>query len=717
MDSYRLIINNYDLSTSDIEQTTDYTGFTVIKAPKGPCTPVRISASNTSKIQDIFGVASSDYPDLYEVTSFNAGYDVYVSAPYSSATVPAAVVTAEGVFPLATPIAYNDAVENLINGSADDSDSESGLSVGDENSILKDTRYPEENLGIGNDAEVDSYPSYKNNCLVVTTGLTMEQLITKSDGSTYSFINGTFTIKNIPSGGISEASADLKVSGNLLSLIVNNKEVGYLIKKTEKENPSKSSRLDITDVEDHSSTVCLVFEGTSEADRLDLTSSIIQALAEESIRENIKTYWASPITDDNVKGIIIPKYPSARPLHISFSSFNRNRNYSSLDPSSRNILKMTVYEEGAFHNESHPVTITGSLNSSAQDANGAYIGFTTNNSSYSDQDLIYVYSMDNKGFTANDKGTFRSITKYPAITLEGGTRISGDGASLYEKGWEKAQDEEYSSVDIFFDSQRHTSQPSESGSFFTLYNYHPLAGYIFNYTPSNINSISEPLAYGANYWNICNEAIINLSNSDKIISPMTGVRSLMQCKIIENRWGGVAPMYLNSGTPAVGGQLSLSGLYRLRYKYRKDEQEHLDEMNFNPVIQDHSYGVMVVGQKTCKAGEITDWSYIGHVSAFLNFQREVREQVMIPQLGKPNNPYYRTLRKEQVTQLLSKRLEGNNRIWAEASVDTSEAAGCNDIQAQRARKFLINVRVKVDIFSEYVELNFTNVDQSMSATE
>ena len=120
---------------------------------------------------------------------------------------------------------------------------------------------------------------------------------------------------------------------------------------------------------------------------------------------------------------------------------------------------------------------------------------------------------------------------------------------------------------------------------------------------------------------------------------------------------------------------------------------------------------MVVGQKTCKSGEVTDWSYIGHVCSFLEFQREVKEQVMIPQLGKPNNPRYRELRKEQVERLLSPRIESNNRIWAEAIVDTSTAAGVNDTQAQRARKFVINVKVKVDIYSEYVTLNFTNVAQ------
>ena len=88
------------------------------------------------------------------------------------------------------------------------------------------------------------------------------------------------------------------------------------------------------------------------------------------------------------------------------------------------------------------------------------------------------------------------------------------------------------------------------------------------------------------------------------------------------------------------------------------------------------------------------------------FIKQIRKNVMFPQIGKKNNPYYRTLRKEQVQQYLRDRISGPDRIWSEGIVDTSTADGVNDINAQRARKFVIKVSVKVDTFSEYVELNF-----------
>jgi hypothetical protein len=177
---------------------------------------------------------------------------------------------------------------------------------------------------------------------------------------------------------------------------------------------------------------------------------------------------------------------------------------------------------------------------------------------------------------------------------------------------------------------------------------------------------------------------------------------------VDVKRGGVAPMYLNAA--GVGGQLPVSVL-KATYNYSADQQTALDVANYNPIIFHPAYGVMATSQKTCKAGEMSDWSFIGHMSAFLKFQRDVRDIVMIPQIGKPNNPTYREMRGNQVRSLLRPRLEGSDRIWASAVVDTTNIN--NDPEVLNARKFIIDVRVKVDIFSEEVSLVFTNVDQSV----
>lgn len=731
MDSYRLIINNNDLSTSSIEQTTSVCGYTVIKAPKGPKTPIRIPANSAAKIKDIFGEASTEYPEIYEATTFNTNYDLYISAPYTSCEMPYGVITKDGVFLAQGKLDYNDSLEKAINEDDIGELTQSNLGVvGDDTiTILKDLRYPKATLGqkpnistqIGFEAE-----SINNaQSIIYKTGLTLEQLI----GSTEFKPNVTIPIVI---RGIGNEDVELTIYNESISdngkdaswKIKDGREktVGHLGEKAENYPTLKANKASDNDekFENTDKEVVIVLTGAAD-EASSLKESTIITYAQPDNLKKLSAYIKSEVKPDEVYGIITSKYPTSSALHITFGAFDENRGFSSKTPAARNTLKITAYEDGAFHNVSHPVTFTGSLDRQATDANGSYIGFTSANSSYAAQDLVFVYSFN--AFKEASELSNVGLTQYAPLTLEGGVKSVKDdekGKDIYTYGWEEAKNEDYSVVDVFFDAQRHNNtDPCET--FRGLAKYHPLSGFIFNRTIEPNDNITTtlsnatPLDYGENYWNICNEAIVDLgSYGGRIISPITGARAAMQCRIIENRYGGVAPMYLNSGTPSMGGQLTVPGICKMRFKYSKDIQRSIDELNYNTAVMDHTYGVMVVNQRTCKSGATTDWSYIGHVCSFINFQREVRTQVMIPQLGKPNNPYYRELRREQVLKLLEKRLEGNNRIWAEASVDTSTAAGCNDVQAQKAKKFIINVKVKPDIYSEFVELNFTNVDPDMA---
>ena len=729
MDSYRLIINNNDLSTSSIEQTTSVCGYTVIKAPKGPKTPIRIPANSAAKIKDIFGEASTEYPEIYEATTFNTNYDLYISAPYTSCSIPYGVITKDGVFLAQGKLEYSDSLEKAVNEDDVGELTLTNLGVTDDSiSILKDLRYPKATLGqkpnistqIGFEAEsIDNVQS-----IIYKTGLTLEQLIGSAEFKTSVTI--PIVIRGIGNGDVELTIYNEQVSDNGKDASwkikdEGNKIVGHLGEKAENYPILTANKASDNDekFENTDKEVVIVLTGAAD-EASSLKESTIITYAQPDNLKKLSAYIKSEVEQNEVYGIITSKYPTSSALHITFGAFDENRGFSSKTPAARNTLKITAYEDGAFHNVSHPITFTGSLDRQATDANGSYIGFTSANSSYAAQDLVFVCPI--KAFKEPSELGNVGLTQYAPLTLEGGVKSVKDGTDkdIYTSGWEEAKNEDYSVVDVFFDAQRHNNtDPCET--FRGLAKYHPLSGFIFNKTIEPNDNITTtlsnatPLDYGENYWNICNEAIVDLgSYGGRIISPITGARAAMQCRIIENRYGGVAPMYLNSGTPSMGGQLTVPGICKMRFKYPKDIQRSIDELNYNTAVMDHTYGVMVVNQRTCKSGATTDWSYIGHVCSFINFQREVRTQVMIPQLGKPNNPYYRELRREQVLKLLEKRLEGNNRIWAEASVDTSTAAGCNDVQAQKAKKFIINVKVKPDIYSEFVELNFTNVDPDMA---
>ena len=825
MDSNRLILNDYDLSTATENYSTEVVGYTVVKAPKGPTKPVRIPANSSAMLKDIFGSSSEEYPELYEVETFNKEYDIYVSAPYTSATVPVAYLTPHGVVKGSQNVAYTSQIEQYIEDgtylSEDSFETTSLLGslippkpAGDIKAYIP-VDYEINHLNsYGLTSEEDTYSKYVGDNkeyksfaggLAIKLGLSYDEVkgYKDNDGSIKVVDSeGTPTVKSLKKifegkdGKIGHFKYLKTDTGSQQIFVALAKSTDASLQTVDAEETTEDTSSSGTPSDGTSSGG--VADGTTPSqptpieyydmngDKRTTTDStlisnysytglvvILDGLTDTKYTKST-VYLTLNIAEKDIHAVILPKYPSKRKLHIDFTPFDALNLFNNPSVSDkRNVLSMTAYEVGSFHGISNPISgIVGSIDSDAVSASGTSLAFGAGNSLYNMQNLVCVYPV--KAFKDSDI-TNTSAKGYASIDLEGGTRLFGDekvkdadadkngtnagtegvestGSStreasttdetttdeattgstttakepieVHELGWEVAEDSEYSDVDIFFDSTRHNVDVSgtnvvlPNGKFFSLYKKHPLAGFIFNTTiaPSALKEEAKvkyttPLEYGANYWNICNEGLIVLGNG-KIISPLTGARALMQARIIENKFGGAAPMFTNTGSPAIGGVLSsIASISKLRYKYDKDMQSSLDTMNFNPVISDRNYGIMLTGQKTCKAGALTDWSYIGHVSAFLNFKREVRKYVMIPQLGKPNNPYYRELRKDQVLNILNRRLEGGNRIWAEGIVDTSTADGCNDALALKARKFVINVKVKVDIFSEYVELNFTNVDQ------
>lgn len=658
MDSQRLIINNYDLSTTSLTTTTTQTGFTVVKAPKGPITPVLISANSaqgaTKQMKEIFGDWSKDYPELYEVAQFiSAGYDCYVSAPYSEGTnIPIAYLTNRGVAEGLNRVPYTLDVENLVNGT-DEPVIDGITNITDDSvDVLYNINYPKTYFNAGTDAP-NAIPEY-NNGLVFSAGTALTAI-----DSNAMIIRNAF-------------GEDVRVTLSSSSVLDKN-----------------SISVGTADISNGKITI------TGSNDSSVITVDSVQKLQSNDARKDIVAFWEYSEAPTDIKAVIFPKYPSARNTVISFGDFTAPGK-DSTKATTRNELVFAAYDTGfgAYGNVGTISNCTVHLDTAATDEE------------YKNQNIIAVHV----------RGTFkdadlRAISGYPSVTLAGGTReLGGD---LHDLGWAAAQEDEYSDVDVFFESEIHNTAPDSTSPFFGLSAIHTLSGFVYNYTVSPSAIPATANNYGSSYWNICNLAKIEDSTKGSIWSPMTGSYSKMLCNIIKNRWGGVAPMYLNSA--GMGGQLQgMENVKALKYNYKKDAQMKLDAKNFNPVIKDSTYGVMVVGQKTSKAGAVTDWSYIGHVSAFLNFEKEIKNNVMIPQLGKANNDYYRALRAQQVEAYLAKRLQGSTRIWAAASVDTSTADGCNDAAARKARKFVINVKVKVDIFSEYVELNFVNVDQDMT---
>lgn len=186
-----------------------------------------------------------------------------------------------------------------------------------------------------------------------------------------------------------------------------------------------------------------------------------------------------------------------------------------------------------------------------------------------------------------------------------------------------------------------------------------------------------------------------------------GYIGLKLARIIEYRLGGAAPMW-NDDSNGLGGQLACSVL-KARWPFKDKATEIMDKKGINPIIYNSSDGVMVVSQRSTQdPTNTTDWSYLGHSMAFDLCKREIRDNVMRPQLGKLNNDYYQEIRQTQTEAILDKRISGSNPIWAAAECHIKDV---NTTQVKAQRKFAIKVRVQVNVFSEIVELSFENTAQ------
>lgn len=182
------------------------------------------------------------------------------------------------------------------------------------------------------------------------------------------------------------------------------------------------------------------------------------------------------------------------------------------------------------------------------------------------------------------------------------------------------------------------------------------------------------------------------------------------CRIIKERLGGAYPAGVNE-TGGIGGQLNRAVL-KAKYEFDSPKQEVLMNKGLNAVIYDTKLGLIVMGGYTTLSRDngLSDWCFLAHTLAFDLCRREIAEQVMTPQIFKPIDDYWMTARERTLKEILEKRTTGNRPIWDSAVYDIKKQ---QTAATKAARNFMIKVRVKVNVFAEYVTLTFENVGQSV----
>ena len=111
---------------------------------------------------------------------------------------------------------------------------------------------------------------------------------------------------------------------------------------------------------------------------------------------------------------------------------------------------------------------------------------------------------------------------------------------------------------------------------------------------------------------------------------------------------------------------------------------------------------MITSNKTTQDPNfLSDWSYLNYAMSFGIVKREIRDNVMIPQIMKPINDYYIGIRQGQTEAICQKRTDMKNKYWHKCEIDI---AGVNTKITKQQGLFVIKVTVIVTPLSEGVEL-------------
>jgi hypothetical protein len=180
-------------------------------------------------------------------------------------------------------------------------------------------------------------------------------------------------------------------------------------------------------------------------------------------------------------------------------------------------------------------------------------------------------------------------------------------------------------------------------------------------------------------------------------------------RIMKEKLGGVAPAGPND-SKALGGGLARS-VIEAKWHWKDSKLEELSKKGLNPITFEAGTGLQIRDHRTLQDPDnVTDWSYLGHSMSFDLCKREIRDQVMAPQLFKRINDYYFDIRQKQTDVILAKRLTGKDPIWTKAVCKIKDPA-VNNETTKAQRNFVIRVDVWATPYSETVTLVFTTKAQ------
>lgn len=675
IETNRLIFTNEDLSTSLAPASTQYSGYMVVKAPKGTTLPQRFPKNSAAKILARIGAPSSTYPGIQEALDYNQYYDLWISAPpgtmagksnYYGGAYVTTLASLEPFYQVEDPENPN-FLAHILAGYQQSSAFADGISVNyvpeaaPVNATIVIDDIPEDYIDLAGDFVI-SWPN--PNGTATQTSYTF-------DIGTMTAGEGPLNIGAVQVGTIGEGT----IQGYKLTLT---HTLGTLDLHT-----------DAAWLTSHEAQIQLAYD-------IDIEDYVIMSFYQTSPRSavttlTIKDVDVAPTITQNGETITNPMY-NTMTFSISERPYAAGALYTSkdyvvsTDPLKVNGFNESLYFPNVFANNDYC-------------AGEVYQNFT---------DLTEIWPLTNvtaslSGTRVLEDPTFVDATHLEASLLPGWTAATSDGTE---------------DVNVFMEPHCIVGLTSTLKSlketlfkFSTFITGTKVASSDVSVAMSQFADARALLPNVTGIASFINEFLVKENyNLTKYWGVPIGAVGVMLTQIMEYKLGGVAPMYTNANYngASLGGQIGKTVL-KQKYKFTADQLDTLDDMGLNPIVLAPPYGVMITSQKTLQSvANISDWSYLGHQMAFDLFRKEVKEQVMFPQIGKPINEYYFEVRQRATQSLLNRRLIGSQAIWSAGEVLVAEV---NTDETKAEKKFVIKVRVKVTPFSEAVELAFVNVDQ------
>lgn len=772
MKSWRFIfIDENESFTISTTQTT-IIGYCAIRAPKGTTEATFFEAGNASAIQAMIGVGTSDWPDIKEAIAFNNSYGLWISAPPGSGDgygsyYGGKYITTKGlkdfykVEDKDEPNYFTlcDFTEVLINEDGDAPKIQLSLKANDSNRWCFESA-TEVVLNNGTseivfDLQLESpdggevyYNNTKHSCgtwekdpsnnvLITLNGLDDESVF---DSETATAVkdeykcNFKYSVKNITKAYIVQKSCSETETNIVLSHIgydkyKYNQSFGYMWNQAKESVNTLNSQM--------SEGEYVAFAGESESYLNGIWT--IKEGKPVDVTKDFYTqtiYFRAKKRGSDVVGMPL-FYVDKDDTTYTLKQMSVDAKDANLQPKTDikfNTVTLSCSEQVFPGSQMNGGSWTGSLSETGLDQYGSNIYFPN---IFPDDSLTFIEfkvvstfddCVDEYGFCNIDrivdiigpaadvqeftiKGQ-RFVTKLMRDNLNdgvtGGT-YRNDHYAIIDAALQELRAPKYDECSVAFECTGNPSlkptissiRNSDGGHMFlTLIAPHPITqAEADNPSTITVGGRGRGVAYYVNeFLELCPYT------GKKYWACPIGDVALMLATIMDKKLGGCAPAWLNDN--GLGGQLSRSVL---RAKYDLDDKatKILDEKGLNPIVYKNSTGLMILSHKTTEL-DAGDWSYLGHSMSFDLYKREIRDKVMRPQLLKAIDAHYMNIRQKEADNILSKRISGHRPIWAEGANYIKEV---NTPQTKLQRKFVIKSKVKVNVFSEYVEFVFTNVAQ------